>query len=374
LKVETRRSVPIAVPAISEQDARAVYSAVASGWVSGRGKYVLDFEKELSAWLGCDNVISCTSGTSALHLALSALGVSSGDEVIIPDFSMGAVSFAVAYTNARTVLVDSERDTWNMDSTKVGEKVTPKTKAIIAMHTYGHMVNMGPLLELCEKKGIALIEDAAEAHGAEYGRKKAGTVGDVGCFSFFANKIVTTGEGGAVVTNNKGIAEKCRVLRDMAFSRDMSKKFLHESIGFNYRMTNMQAALGSSQLKRIEKFIETRRNNAKVYNSFLRDVKGIELPPEAEWAKNVFWMYSILVRPDFRLTRDELMAELAQRGIETRPFFVPVHQQPVFEKAFAGESYPVAENLASTGLNLPSGNTLTAEQAEFVSSTIKSLQ
>jgi perosamine synthetase len=365
--------VPIGPPSLNDDDVKAVSSAVSSGWISGRGRYVTNFEQEYGAWLGIKNVISCTSGTTALHLALVALNVKQGDEVIIPAFSMGAVPFAVAYTGAKSVLVDSETKTWNMNPDEVERKLTSKTKAVIAMHTYGHMVDMGPLVDLCKRKGISLIEDAAEAHGAEYNGIKAGTIGDVNCFSFFANKIITTGEGGAVVTDHEEIAEKCRILRDMAFSNDLSKKFLHEYIGYNYRMTNMQAALGSSQLKRIESFIGIRRRNAAIYTSLLSKVNGIVTHPEASWAKNVYWMYSILVKPEYGFTRDELMSKLSDKGIETRPFFVPVHQQPVFAAGYQREAYPNAEMLARCGLNLPSGNTLTEEEVKYTASAIASL-
>ena len=244
-----QNKVPIAVPAINGSDVEAVKSVVSSGWISGRGKDIVDFENEFGAWLGIRNAVTCSSGTSALHLALEAINVRSGDEVIIPSFSMGAISFAVSYTRARIVLVDSELNTWNIDSSQIEKKITPKTKAIIVMHTYGHPADLDPIIKLCKGRNITLIEDAAEAHGAEYHGKKVGSIGDIGCFSFFSNKIITTGEGGAVVTNDDEISNNVKILRDMAFSRNPSKKFLHERIGFNYRMTNMQAALGRFSIK-----------------------------------------------------------------------------------------------------------------------------
>jgi perosamine synthetase len=369
----SKTKVPIAVPDISEEDALAVYSAVKSGWISGRGKRVVDFEREFGSWLGIKHTIACSSGTSALHLALAAIGVGPKDEVVIPAFSMAAIPFAVAYTGAKIVLVDSEWATWNMDTSDLEEKITTNTRAIITMHTYGHPVKLDPVLDICRQKGIILIEDAAEAHGAEYRGKKVGTLGDIGCFSFFSNKIITTGEGGAVVTSNNEIAEMIRTLKDMAFSKDLSKKFLHDHIGFNYRMTNMQAALGSSQLHRIDDFIEIRRKNAKLYNSLLSNVEGIVASPEARWAKNVYWMYSILVTPSYGLNRDELMTKLSEQGIETRPFFVPVHQQPIFSGSYGNEKYGIAEMLSQTGLNLPSGNTLTEDQIRYVALAIRSL-
>ncbi|MDA4130327.1 MAG: DegT/DnrJ/EryC1/StrS family aminotransferase, partial [Thaumarchaeota archaeon] len=346
----------------------------ASGWISGRGKNIVEFESEFSNWQGTRNTITCSSGTAALHLALTSIGVKNGDEVIIPAFSMGAVAFSVSYTGARLVLVDSELESWNMDPSLVEQKMTSKTKAVIAMHTYGHPAQMDPIIKLCNEKNITLIEDAAEAHGAEYQRKKVGNLGKIGCFSFFSNKIITTGEGGAVVTSDEEIAEKTRILRDMAFSKTPSKKFLHEYVGFNYRMTNMQAALGRSQLKRIQEFIDLRRKNASLYNELLADVKGLTTPPEQPWAKNIFWMYSVLVKPSFGMSRDALMVKLGEMGIETRPFFVPVHQQPVYASDFSNEKHPISEGLSIQGLNLPSGNTLTEAQVRRIAESISSIQ
>lgn len=369
-----RPRIPIAAPSINDEDVAAVSSAVSSGWISGRGKYVNDFELRFGHWLGSSNVVACSSGTSALHLGLLAAGVKRDDEVIIPTFSMGAIPFSVSYLGAKQVLVDSERETWNMDVSQISDRITSKTKAIVAMHTYGHPVNLAPLVKLCQEHGIKLIEDAAEAHGAEFEGKKVGTIGDIGCFSFFANKIITTGEGGAVITRSDADAEKCRSLRDMSFSKDPSQKFLHASIGFNYRLTNMQAALGYSQLGRIDKFISTRRRNAKLYDSMLGNIRGITTPQEAKWAKNVYWMYSILVdAKNFGKSRDALMIELSRAGIETRPFFVPIHRQPVYSSYHVKESYPIADKLSGEGLNLPSGNTLTEDEVRYVADTLISL-
>jgi perosamine synthetase len=366
--------IPIAEPKLDRHDAEIVSTAILSGWISGRGKYVVNFEEELANWLGCKNVISCSTGTAALHLALASLRLTKTDEVIIPAFSMGAIPFAVAYTGANILLADSEMQSWNVDPQQIEQALTKNTRAIIAMHTYGHPVDLDPILKLCQARGVALIEDAAEAHGAEYKGKKVGTIGNIGCFSFFANKIITTGEGGAVATSDAKLAGMAKTLRDMAFSADLSKKFLHEFIGYNYRMTNMQAALGSSQLGRVEEFIKRRRQNARLYNDLLTGLPGITTPPEQTWAKNVYWMYSILVDEQFGLTRDELMIELSKKGIETRPFFVPVHEQPVFQKVCGNKKYPFAERLSRTGLNLPSGNTLTDQQVDYVASMIRSLK
>ncbi len=344
-----------------------VEEALRSGWISGRGPYIEKFETEFSHWLGVKHCVAVSSGTSALHLALVALGITSEHEIVIPAFSMGAIAFAVTYTGAKPVLVDSEASTWNLDPAKIAEMVTRRTRAIIVMHTYGHPADMKPILEIAEENNLFLIEDAAEAHGAQYHGKKVGTFGDFACFSFFANKIITTGEGGLVATNDGDLAEAARSLRDMAFEKDPGRKFIHQKIGYNYRMTNLQAALGLAQLERIDDFVGIRRTNASLYNSLLRDLKGIATPPEQKWAKNVYWMYSVLLdETHFGISRDELMIRFERDGIETRPFFTPVHKQPVFSKAYRGQSYEVAEALSMSGLNLPSGNTLSREEIATV--------
>jgi perosamine synthetase len=232
---------------------------------------------------------------------------------------------------------------------------------------------MDPILEIAEEHDLYVIEDAAEAHGAEYKGKKVGCLGDVGCFSFYANKIITTGEGGMMVTNNDKIAKKARMLKDLAHSEE--RRFLHKLVGFNYRMTNIQAAIGLAQLQKIEKFIEMRRNNAKLYNSFLKDIKGITLPPEEKWAKNVYWMYSILIEDDFGISRDEVMAELKKRGIETRSFFIPMHRQPVFKDMKSSKgNFPIADELSRKGLYLPSSSSLTRQQILHVVKSLKEIK
>jgi len=366
----------IAEPSINESDIKSVNDAVRSGWISGRGPFIDKFEKEFARWNGTKYGITTTSGTSALHLALASLGVSQNDEVIIPALSMSAVSFSVSYVGGKAILVDSETDTWNIDVNAVEKKITNKTKAIIAPHLYGHPIEIDILLDIAKKYNLPVVEDAAEAHGAEYKKRKVGSFGRIACYSFYANKIMTCGEGGIIVTNDQELAEKVSKLKNMAFENNPASKFLHYSLGYNYRLTNMQAALGLSQLLRIEKFIEARRNNAKLYNRLLENLDGISLPPESEWAKNVYWMYSIIIdKKRFGISRDELLKGLIEKyGIETRPFFVTVNQQPIYKQIYRGERYPVAEQLSKEGLNLPSGNTLTENQITSVVAAIKSLK
>lgn len=360
--------IPVSEPNLGEKELEYVTECVKSSWISSKGKFVEQFEKKFGEYCQAKHAISTTSGTTALHLALASLDVKRGDEVIIPTFTMIATANAVVYTGAKPVLVDSEPFTWNMDVTKIEEKISNKTKAIMVVHTYGHPVDMEPVFDIAEDHGLCVVEDAAEAHGAKYKGKKVGALGDIGCFSFYANKIITTGEGGMVVTNNEELADKARLLKDMAFEKE--KRFWHRYLGFNYRMTNLQAAIGAAQMEKIDQFVEIRRRNASLYNSLLKEVKGIVLPPEADWAKNVYWMYSVLIEDSFGLSRDELMNHLMKNGIETRTFFNPIHVQPLYYKKYKGEKYLIAEGLSSKGVNLPSSNTLGRGEIEQIAACI----
>jgi perosamine synthetase len=363
--------IPVAEPVIGEKELEYVTDAVKSGWVSSQSKYVTEFEEKFSKYCGAKYGVAASSGTTALHLALASLNIGKGDEVVIPAFTMIATVNAVTYTGAKPILADSELNTWNINVEKVEEKITDKTKAIMVVHTYGHPVDMDPLLDIAKDHRLYVIEDAAESHGAEYKGRRAGNLGNIACFSFYANKIITTGEGGMLVTNNEEYAEKARWLRGLAFGR-YGKHFYHEALGFNYRMSGLQAALGVAQLEQIDKFISIHRSNAKLYNSLLSELGDkVTLHPEASWAKNVYWMYSILVQEEFGVSRDNLMRKLELDGIETRTFFYPVHVQPVYAQQYTGERFPVADELSRKGMNLPSGNSLTADEVAYVCKCIK---
>ncbi len=360
----SRQIIPVCEPTLGGQEAEYVLDCLQSNWISSAGKYIPTFEEKFAAEAGCRHGVACANGTVALHLALAALGLKPGDEVILPTFTMIATINAVTYTGATPVLIDSEPHTWNMDINQLTDKITPKTKAIIPVHTYGHPVDMDPLMELAEKQGIFVLEDSAEAHGAEYKGRRAGSLGHAAAFSFYANKIITTGEGGMVTTNDTRLAALMRNLRDHAFSEE--RHFWHKYIGFNYRMTNMQAAVGVAQTEQMSGFVESRRRNAALYTSLLKEIPGIVTPPEAAWVKNVFWMYSILVEDDFGMTRDSLRAYLARHGIETRTFFIPMHLQPIYYEVFKGQRYPVAERLCQRGFYLPSASSLTEQQVRYI--------
>jgi len=367
--------IPVCVPLLGEKELEYVADCIKTNWISSKGKYVEEFEDRFARYCGCKYGITTTSGTTALHLALASIGVGKGDEVIIPAFTMIATTFAVVYCGAKPVLVDSEPETWNMNVDQIEGKITKRTKAIIPVHIYGHPCDMDPIMEIAEEYGLYVIEDAAEAHGAEYRGKKTGGIGDIGCFSFYANKIITTGEGGMIVTNDEKIAERAKYLRNLCFPKER-RIYLHSEVGYNYRMTNVQAAIGLAQLERIDELVEMRRRNAYLYNKFLKDIEGLRLPLEKEWAKNVYWMYSILVEPEFGMSRDKLMNELRKKGIETRPFFIPMHKQPVFQKMrlFKDEVYPVAEELSEKGLHLPSSPGLSEQEIRYIANAIRDLQ
>jgi perosamine synthetase len=363
------RIIPVCEPTLAGKEKEYLLDCLDSNWISSAGKYIPAFEERFATECQCKYGVACANGTVALHLGLAALGLEPGDEVILPTFTMIATINAVTYTGATPVLIDSEPCTWNMDVEQLASKITPKTKAVIPVHTYGHPVNMDPLMELAEKYGFFVLEDAAEAHGAEYKGRRAGGLGHAGGFSFYANKIITTGEGGMITTNNARFAALTQNLRDHAFSSE--RHFWHKFIGFNYRMTNMQAAIGLAQTEQMGGFVEDRRRNAALYTGYLKEIPGIVTPPEAGWAKNVFWMYSILVEDEFGLTRDQLRAYLARYGIETRTFFIPMHLQPIYYKAFRGQRFPVAEMLCQRGFYLPSASSLTPQQIKYVAGIVR---
>ena len=360
--------IPVAEPLLGEKELEYVTDCVRSGWISSLGEYVRRFEREFAAYCGVRHGVATHNGTVALHLALAALGIGPGDEVILPTLTFVATANAVTYTGATPVLVDSEPYTWNIDPEAAAHAVTPRTRAIIAVHVYGHPADMDPLRALADRHGLALIEDAAEAHGARYKGRRAGSLSDVAIFSFFGNKIITTGEGGMVLTDDADLAERCFFLENQA--RHKENPYWHPEIGYNYRMTNLQAALGVAQLERIQELIDIRRRNAAHYARRLAAVPGLSLPPCAPWAENVYWMYTVLVEDEYGLERDTLMARLRERGIETRPVFYPIHTLPMYNQ---GQRLPVAEGLGRKGINLPSGATLTPEQAGQVCDALAEL-
>jgi perosamine synthetase len=362
------RILPVAGTRLDGNELRYVTECIESSWISSAGRFVGEFEERFAAAMGCRHGVACCNGTTALHLALATLGIGPGDEVIVPAFTMIATANAVSYTGAAPVLVDAEPATGNLDVEQLEARVTPRTRAIVVVHTYGHPAEMDAVLAVARRHRLAVVEDAAEAHGAIYRGRPVGALGDVATFSFYGNKIITTGEGGMVTTNDADLARVARRLRDHAFSED--RHFWHRYLGFNYRMTNLQAAIGLAQTERIGQLVEARRANARSYSERLRTVRGLTLPAERPEVSSVFWMYAVRVEDDFGCSRDELRRRLARQGIETRTFFIPVHLQPIYYRRFRGERFPVAEMLCQKGMYLPSGPGLTAEEIAYVAEQI----
>ena len=362
--------LPVMKPSLYGNEMKYVLDCVRSNWISSRGKYVQRFEESFYSFLSSQYALSTSSGTTALHLAMSALGIGPGDEVIVPDLTFGASANAVIHTGAKPVFVDVLEKTWTISPSQIEEKISEKTRAIMPVHLYGHPCDMNPIMEIASRYNLYIIEDCAEALGARYRNKLVGTFGDVGCFSFFANKIITTGEGGMVITDNEELYNRMCLLRDHGMSQD--KRYWHLVAGFNYRMTNLQAAIGLAQLERIEDILKHRRNIVRLYNEYLQEIDGISLPPEAPWATNIFWLYTILIDETItEINRDECAAELEKYGIESRPIFYPLHKQPPYieESGY----YPITEKLSARGLSLPTGNDISHDDINRVCNALKSI-
>ncbi|HRY30074.1 MAG TPA: DegT/DnrJ/EryC1/StrS family aminotransferase [Elusimicrobiota bacterium] len=363
--------IPMAAPVMGPQELRYVSDVIKSGWISSEGRYVSEFEKAFSRYCGVAHGVAVTSGTTALHLSLAVLGVGPGDEVLIPTLTHIAVPNAVKAVGAVPVPVDSEPFTWNLDPALLERKISRRTRAVIVVHLYGHPTDMDPVRRFARKHGLFVVEDAAESHGAQYKGRRTGSLGHLGCFSFYANKIIATGEGGMIVTDNARLARRARKLRDQAYEK--KRRFWHREHGFNYRMTNLQAAVGLAQLERIEQFIAARRRISALYNRLLRGVPGLTPPPAAPWAASTHWMHALLVHKEFGLSRDRLMASLRRHGIDSRPFFYPVHLQPLYKKELGAHRCPVAESLSSIGMNLPTGSRMTEAEVRRIADTLLTL-
>lgn len=370
-KLATKNVIPVCEPELTNTERRYVNEVLDSGWISSKGPMVERFEKAFAKTVSHTKyAIAVNSGTSALHLALAAVGVGPGDEVIIPTFTMIATANAVAQTGARPILVDADPESWNIAVGKIEERVTARTKAILPVHLYGIPADMDPVTSIAKAHHLWVIEDAAQSHGAEYRGKRVGSIGDLSAFSLYANKIITTGEGGMLTTDNPEIAKRARLLRNYSFNEE--RHFWHFYLGFAYRMTALQAAIGLAQTERFTKLVALRRRHARWYRRYLSRVPGLTLPVEPPGIKNVFWMYTLLVEKDrFGVSRDTLRAYLAERGIETRSFFVPIHLQPIYHRQYLGQRFPVAERLCRDGMYLPSSPTLTSSQIQRICIAIR---
>jgi perosamine synthetase len=361
------RKIPVAEPALVGREREYVLDCLDTTWISSSGRYIAQFEEMFAAFCGVKHAVSCANGTVALHLALLAEDVGPGDEVIVPTLTYVATANCIHYCGATPVFVDSEPDSWNLDPALIEESMNERTRGIVAVHLYGHPADMDPILEIADRHGLFVIEDAAEAHGALYRNQTVGSIAKSAIFSFYGNKIVTTGEGGMVVTNDDDYAQRVRILKGQG--QDPERRYWFPVLGYNYRLTNLAAAIGVAQMERIAWHTSRRRENAEWYREELGEVEWLRLSPELPWARNAYWMICAIIDHDAPLGRDDLMTSLAQRGVETRPFFYPLHTLPPYQSFDA--TFPVAEDLAARGLNLPSSALLTREDVTYVAQALK---
>jgi len=358
----------VSSPSLNGNERKYVVDCLETTWISSNGKYISKFEEKFAKYIDVKYAIAVSNGTVALHVALLGLGIRENDEVIMPTLSYVATANAVTYCGGRPIFIDSEKVTGNINVEQIKRKITKNTKAIMPVHLYGHPVDIDPIKKLAKKYGIAVIEDAAEAFGSRYKNHHVGGLSDVGIFSFFGNKNITTGEGGMVVTNHKRLAEKIRILKGQGM--DPKRRYWHPTIGYNYRMTNIEAAIGLAQLERAKFHVESRQRIAREYNKLFEGIRDvIELPIQKEYAHHGYWMYTIILKKTANIKRDLFMKKLAELGIETRPIFFPMHIMPPY---FEGkEKYPVAEEIASNGINIPTHSLLKTKDLWYIVDSIK---
>ena len=364
--------IPVNEPLLNGNEKKYLNECIDTGWISSEGPFVKKLEEQFSVKNNRTYGVAVCNGTAALEIAVEALGITKGDEVIMPAFTIISCASAIVKMGAKPVLVDSDLQNWNMDVNQIETKITPKTKAIMVVHIYGLPVDMDAVIRIAKKHNLKIIEDAAEAHGQTYKGKACGSFGDISVFSFYPNKLITTGEGGMVLTDDEKLAERCKSLRNLCFS---AKRFVHEELGWNMRMTNLQAALGVAQLERWDEFRDIKKKMGKLYTGLLKDEKSISIPVEkTAYAENMYWVFGV-VSENKDVTAEMLMKQLADKQIGTRPFFYPMHLQPVLKKMglFVGEKYPNAEKMYEYGFYLPSGLALTEAQIHEVAKTFKSI-
>jgi len=362
--------IPVFEPVIGQEEIAAVVAALNRGEISGSfGESIPRFEKAFANYCGCKYGIAVSSGTAALHLAVAVLDLEPGDEILVSASTNIATALAAYHNQLVPIPVDSEPRTWNLNLDLIEELITPRTRAIIPVHLFGHPVDMDRLCQIAKKHNLVVIEDCAESHGATCRDRVTGSFGEMGCFSFYVNKVITTGEGGMIVTNNAKLAEKLKLLRNLAFT---TPRFQHDIAGYNFRMTGYQAAMGVEQCNKIEKIIDEKIRVAKTYDRFLSTVRGLQLPASSTIGRHVYWMYGVVVQPKFGISRDELQSQLRDAGIETRTFFCPMNLQPALQKQPGHRRIecPVAESLWKTGFYLPSSPTLSEQTIQRIAETI----
>lgn len=363
--------IPVNQPQLNGREKELLIECIESGWISSDGPFVAEFEASFASFIGKDFGAAVSNGTAALEAALFAIGIEEGDEIIMPSFTIISCAIAALRFGAKPILVDIEPVTWNIDVNLIESKISPRTKAIMAVHMYGHPCDLDPILDLAKRYNLKVVEDASQVHGATYKNKMCGSIGDISTFSFYANKILTTGEGGMVLTSDNLLANRVRDYRNLCFRPD--RRFYHTELGNNLRMTNLQAAVGIAQLERINEFIEVKRLNGLRYRSLLKQITGVKVQEQLPWAKMVYWMYCIELQESTKFNAGKMMKELYLAGIGTRPFFLGLHEQPVLRDKgwYLNEKFPITERASSQGLYLPSSLNLTEAQIKFVSQKIQ---
>jgi perosamine synthetase len=360
-----RPFIPVSAPTLAGNEKRYVMDCIETNWISARGKYVDRFEEEFARFCGVKHGIACTNGTVALHLALLALGIGPGDEVIVPTLTYVAPANSVRYVGATPVLVDCEPQSWNMDPRLLESRITPRTKAIIVVHLYGQPVDMDAVMSLAARHRLFVVEDAAEAHGAIYRGRKVGSIGHISTFSFFGNKVISTGEGGMITTDDAELARTVRLYKEQGM--DPERRYWHPVIGYNYRMTNITAAIGLAQVEKIDWHIQRRIEIARWYQENLRSARGLSWQAETPHTRHVFQFVTVVLNGEVAQTREEVIAHLASRQIEGRPVVYPVHALPPYRELARGQSFPVADRISSRGINLPTCASLSRADVDYVS-------
>jgi perosamine synthetase len=359
--------IPVNEPLLDGNEKKYLIECVETGWISSEGPFIAEFEKKFAAKMGRKHGIAVCNGTAAIDAAIEALDIGPGDEVIMPTFTIISCILQIVRNGGKPVFVDSDIATWNMDVNQIESKITSRTKAIMIVHIFGLPVDLDPILEIAKRYKLKVIEDAAEMHGQTYKNRPCGSFGDISTFSFYPNKHITTGEGGMILTDDDKLAETCRSLRNLCFQPN--KRFVHERLGWNLRMTNMQAAIGLAQLERLDDFVVRKRKMGMKYTELLKNIQGIQLPvTKTEYSDNIYWVYGIILNEETGLSAEEMMKKMGEEGIGTRPFFYPMHQQPVLKRMgiVEDEKFPIAERMYQQGFYLPSGLAINEEQIKKV--------
>ena len=362
------RHIPLSQPTIGPKEAEYVLNCLETTWISSVGEYVDRFEAAFAGVAGSKHALTCANGTVALHLALLALGVEPGDEILVPTLTFVACANSVVYCGAKPVFVDVDRDIWSIDPARLEAKITPRTRGIIAVHLRGHPADMGAIKKIARRHGLFVVEDAAQAHGAQVGGQPVGSIGDVATFSFFGNKMITTGEGGMVTTNDDAVADRIRLLKNQGMTKE--HRYWHPVVGYNYRMTNVQAAIGLAQVERFDHFLARHREVAGWYREELSGVPGLRWQEERDWARHAWWQFVAIADDEFGCKRDAALESLRKSGIDARRLYYPMHQLPIYKDDVDG-AFPVADDLASRGICLPTWSGLQRDDVHFVCEQLK---